>query len=1259
MATAVWYHRDISRVQAEDLLARAGRDGSFLVRDSESVPGAYALCLLFQRHVHTYRIVPDVEGQLAVQTSQGVQVNCFRTLADLVSGYQHPHKGLVAPLLYPVGQEAEQADESSVDGEDEKPNSVWNYSSAPPLAGAMATPGSSVTSGSHLFFLHRLQDLPASSLASDMVAVLSEYLRNELPQDMEDLRRGGTGLRSLQRILSTACEGLRSEIDLTLSSLETLAKVFDHPTCPLTGSRTQNAGKVSDPGLDGLVCRISALCSLLSTLEKRVLQALQEAIANHNLAAQPEPPPEATPTARTGDRPLPVHTFQVKVIRYGRQAVSVDVDNGVLLFDRKSGAFGVETVSHDRILKLVRFRNNLNKLCMVLDSHTTPPRELLFESARKCEAFCHLLQLMRTRRSQQGEPDLISVFVGTWNMGVSPQPRSLQSWLLCRGLGNVPDESTASLPHDIYAFGTQENTQGEREWAEQLRFTLRDVTHIDFRLVVLQSLWNMRLAVFVRPEHERRISHVSSACVKTGLGNTLGSKGAVGASFLFNGTSLGFVNCHLTTGTEKTVRRNQNFQDILRLLSLGDRQLSTFDISLRFTHLFWCGDLNYRLDLDVQVILKHILQREFEVLMCADQLTRERHKRKVFLHFNEEKILFPPTYRYERGSRECYLWQKYKTSGVRINVPSWCDRVLWKSYPDTHIACTAYGCTDDITTSDHSPVFATFQVGVASPFLSKTDPGPGVERAWIELESVDVIVKTASKAKFFIEFHSYCLEEFRRSGENDSQSCEVPGFLKLGWSPRQLPKLIPIVSDKDYLQDQHLLLSVKSCDGFESYGWFSSSTQFYCLSECCVALRSLIGSTVETFETFLTHRGEEMGSIRGRVMVHTPKDRRQTREKTYEWFCFEKDENSFARNSFLPPSTCAPISRTPGAPPATVPPTKISCASVPSTSTPSSYTNPAYFIFEGVPVQQKMLEDLPTSQDPRIVWSRDTVLQLPKVSGGRTRGGKPTRRSDFTEIEIPGCLPQCRTPEETHQSTSSYQLFPAKESGLTRVSPRPSGNNSPRSTEQSLYKNNGVIQHHLHASDQRNPYMNHSALAKEMPRPYRNALHKDRLQPSVDHPLSVHKNPSLYPYASTRVPHNEDAVSWVREPRTGSHGDNSLTALQIAKSLSEVDFLPINHRTSAPKRRVQQRNLGYELAIATDRGYCWEKEPLVLHGAPETVQELLSNLGLQRYSLGLSLNGWDDLDYFSGITEEDLQAAGVTNPAHRRRILENLPRIWD
>lgn len=38
-----------------------------------------------------------------------------------------------------------------------------------------------------------------------------------------------------------------------------------------------------------------------------------------------------------------------------------------------------------------------------------------------------------------------------------------------------------------------------------------------------------------------------------------------------------------------------------------------------------------------------------------------------------------------------------------------------------------------------------------------------------------------------------------------------------GVCPR-VSQLLPVMSDLEYLQDQHLLLSVKSCDGFESYG---------------------------------------------------------------------------------------------------------------------------------------------------------------------------------------------------------------------------------------------------------------------------------------------------------------------------------------------------------------------------------------------------------------------------------------------------------
>ncbi|MEQ2173626.1 hypothetical protein GOODEAATRI_033988 [Goodea atripinnis] len=42
--------------------------------------------------------------------------------------------------------------------------------------------------------------------------------------------------------------------------------------------------------------------------------------------------------------------------------------------------------------------------------------------------------------------------------------------------------------------------------------------------------------------------------------------------------------------------------------------------------------------------------------------------------------------------------------------------------------------------------------------------------------------KTASRTKFFIEFYSTCLEEFKKSYEDDSQSSDNVNFLRVGWT---------------------------------------------------------------------------------------------------------------------------------------------------------------------------------------------------------------------------------------------------------------------------------------------------------------------------------------------------------------------------------------------------------------------------------------------------------------------------------------------
>ncbi|XP_038671329.1 phosphatidylinositol 3,4,5-trisphosphate 5-phosphatase 1-like [Scyliorhinus canicula] len=392
--------------------------------------------------------------------------------------------------------------------------------------------------------------------------------------------------------------------------------------------------------------------------------------------------------------------------------------------------------------------------------------------------------------------------------------------------------------------------------------------------IATQTLWNIRIVILAKPEHVNRISHISTSSVKTGIANALGNKGAVGVSFMFNGTSFGFVNSHLTSGSEKKLRRNQNYVNILRFLNLGDKKLSPFDITNRFTHLFWLGDLNYRVELPSQEadnIVEKIKQQQYQELLTKDQLIMEKNTKKVFLQFGEEEITFPPSYRYERDTRDIYNYIKQKATGLKYNLPSWCDRVLWKSYPNVHVMCQSYGCTTDIVTSDHSPVFATFEVGVSTQFVSKTDPNNAASPGTINFTRCEAKLKTKSKTKFFIEFHSSCLENHVKSAEGENQESRDENLTVVWASPLEL---IPIISDPEYLLDQHILICVKSTDSYESYG------------EGCIALQA--HSNEIMFNIPLEHRGEETGIFSGSYKL-TISERKQ-RERTYDFIQLEKDE---------------------------------------------------------------------------------------------------------------------------------------------------------------------------------------------------------------------------------------------------------------------------------------------------------------------------------------------------------------------------------
>lgn len=100
--------------------------------------------------------------------------------------------------------------------------------------------------------------------------------------------------------------------------------------------------------------------------------------------------------------------------------------------------------------------------------------------------------------------------------------------------------------------------------------------------------------------------------------------------------SLGFICTHLTSGNEKCSRRNQNYHDILKgMNNLKQKKLSQFDLTNQFNHLFFFGDLNYRVDMSATEIVQHAKDCNHFAIYQEDQLRKEREKKSVFVGFGK------------------------------------------------------------------------------------------------------------------------------------------------------------------------------------------------------------------------------------------------------------------------------------------------------------------------------------------------------------------------------------------------------------------------------------------------------------------------------------------------------------------------------------------------------------------------------------------------------------------------------------------------
>lgn len=92
--------------------------------------------------------------------------------------------------------------------------------------------------------------------------------------------------------------------------------------------------------------------------------------------------------------------------------------------------------------------------------------------------------------------------------------------------------------------------------------------------------------------------------------------------------------------------------------------------------------------------LKILKRKLYDLLLSGDQLTNEKSKGNVFKDFEEAPIHFNPTYKYDIGT------DNYDSS-EKQRVPSWTDRILWKSRTPESVQCLEYNSVPALKGSDH------------------------------------------------------------------------------------------------------------------------------------------------------------------------------------------------------------------------------------------------------------------------------------------------------------------------------------------------------------------------------------------------------------------------------------------------------------------------------------------------------------------------------------------------------------------------------
>ncbi|KAL2651579.1 hypothetical protein R1flu_019707 [Riccia fluitans] len=448
----------------------------------------------------------------------------------------------------------------------------------------------------------------------------------------------------------------------------------------------------------------------------------------------------------------------------------------------------------------------------------------------------------------------ISLFIGTWNVGNSRPPKDLTPWIPPN-----PD-------YELVAIGSQECDYPARhpftECSKDWLHTLSAHLGVRYKVVHSTSRGQMRLVIFVRSDSEKAISELDSGSEATGVGHVMANKGGVCIAFKFWDTSLCFVNSHFAAHAGQCEARNSNYREIAGQLRVG---IPTMDILNQYHHVFWFGDLNYRLDFSSlsgkpltpdrefwKELVRKIHDGDYGNLLKFDELQKEIQESRVLHGFKEGQIKFPPTFKMQKETEDGYDQKR---------MPAWCDRVLWRNLPGCSIKQKSYFSAPKLTTSDHKPVAATFSMtayALPAPIASAGDIEEDDKRWHVEFTSLRAKKLRASDINGFSDpYVSFVgpnlIHEFHSRVRHQT--------LNPVWNPKQeLPVLVLNVFPLQRLEREYVFVRVLDRDYTSA-----DDTIGYAVISLATAVQMFKKGPSETahFKVPLTHRGLPAGTLEG------------------------------------------------------------------------------------------------------------------------------------------------------------------------------------------------------------------------------------------------------------------------------------------------------------------------------------------------------------------------------------------------------------